>query len=149
MLGKLDLAGNGIGVDGALALGKVLRARSLPSSGFTLEGVSLRVLWEALELPVAGRRWSNEKVLAHFVELFARRAMVFAMVAHVRLGQESRWSGLDPNLISMIWSLVRKAELVGCVDTSEEGGVAGKGRGAEGTKRSTHTHTHRHMRFIR
>ena len=62
-------------------------------------------------------------MLAHFGELQAKRAIAFAMVSHARLGQESRWSGLDPNLISMIWSLLRQAKLVGCADASQEGGV--------------------------
>jgi hypothetical protein len=30
------------------------------------------------------------------------------MISHPRLGQASRWSGLDANLISEIWSLLRE-----------------------------------------
>ena len=101
-----------IGYDGTLALGKALRARSLPASRFTLKGVRLGDCWEALELPEASGRslrrrtgtgislrsnenvlaylrigmWSNEKVLAYFGELQAKRAIACAMVSHARLG---------------------------------------------------------------
>ena len=111
-----------------------------------MKGVRLGDCWEALELPEASglslrRRtgmwsnenvtekvlvylrigmWSYEKVLAYFGELQAKRAIACAMVSHARLGQASRWSGLDPNLIWMIWSLLRKAELVEYAFEEEE-----------------------------
>ena len=57
-----------------------------------------------LMLPRAGRDWNNTEVLAYFDQNSPiRRKIAFAMVSHARLGQESRWTDLDSNVIEMIF----------------------------------------------
>ena len=113
-LTRLYLYDKDIGDAGTLALGKTLQTRPHPAAEFKLVGVSLRDCWEGLELPRAGRDWNNQEVLVYLDQNSPkiRRRIAFAMVWHARLGQESRWTALDPNLfISMILSLLdREAE---------------------------------------
>ena len=104
VLTKLHLYNKNIGDVGTLALGNTLRTRPLRGAGFELVGVNLRDCWEDLELPRAGRDWNNTEVLAYFDQNSPiRRKIAFAMVSHARLGQESRWTDLDSNVMEMIF----------------------------------------------
>ena len=104
VLTKLHLYNKNIGDVGTLALGNTLRTRPLRGAGFELVGVNLRDCWEDLELPRAGRDWNNTEVLAYFNQNSPiRRKIAFAMVSHARLGQESRWTDLDSNVMEMIF----------------------------------------------
>ena len=105
VLTKLHLYNKNIGDVGTLALGNTLRTRPLRGAGFELVGVNLRGdCWEDLELPRAGRDWNNTEVLAYFDQNSPiRRKIAFAMVSHSRLGQESRWTDLDSNVMEMIF----------------------------------------------
>ena len=104
VLTMLNLYNKNIGDVGTLALGNTLRTRPLRGAGFELVGVNLRDCWEDLELPRAGRDWNNTEVLAYFDQNSPiRRKIAFAMVSHARLGQESRWTDLDSNVMEMIF----------------------------------------------
>jgi Ran GTPase-activating protein (RanGAP) involved in mRNA processing and transport len=103
VLTMLNLYNKNIGDVGTLALGNTLRTRPLRGAGFELVGVNLRDCWEGLELPRAGRDWNNTEVLAYFDQMPIRRKIAFAMVSHARLGQESRWTDLDSNVMEMIF----------------------------------------------
>ena len=98
VLTMLNLYNKNIGDVGTLALGNTLRTRPL---GFELVGANLREI--GLELPRAGRDWNNTEVLAYFDQMPIRRKIAFAMVSHARLGQESRWTDLDSNVMEMIF----------------------------------------------
>ena len=98
VLTMLNLYNKNIGDVSTLALGNTLRTRPL---GFELVGANLREI--GLELPKAGRDWNNTEVLAYFDQMPIRRKIAFAMVSHARLGQESRWTDLDSNVMEMIF----------------------------------------------
>ena len=103
VLTELSLYNPNIGDAGTLALGNTLRTRPLRGAGLELVGVRLSDCWEGLELPRAGRDWNNTEVLEYFDQNSPiRRKIAFAMVSHARLGQESRWTDLDSNVMGMI-----------------------------------------------
>jgi len=103
VLSSLWLGRTSVTYDGALALGKALRARSPPPGGaLELRGVLLAPVAEQLGLPARYAQRDNDDIVAALPDARRKRIVSFVSALHPRLGESSPARELDAEVMFYI-----------------------------------------------